>query len=82
MEGLLSELEKESVQSPKPKKQKTSKQTIELNFLKNQAKFTPVEITKDSKVETKKVIHRDEATLIETGSLMVTIAEEFMKLKV
>lgn len=80
LEGLLEELDKQTLTSQKPKKQKSTKQTIELNFLKNQARFTPVTITNEPSVETKKVIHNEDSTMIETGSKMAEIAEIFIKL--
>ena len=79
-EILLEELQKEEKTVHKPKKHKSSKQTIELNFLKSQTKFTPITITNNQPSEPAKVVHRDETTLIESGSKLLEIAEEFSKL--
>ena len=79
-EALLEESKKEEKPTHKVKKQKSSKQTIELNFLKNQSKFTPITITNDKPTSQTNIVHREESTLIESGSKLLEIADEFIKL--
>ena len=79
-QNLLLEKEKQEKATEKPKKGKTSKHTIELNFIKNQTKLTQVTIDKPKNEVKTNIIHRDEATMVESGSTLVAIADEFMKL--
>ena len=79
-QSLLEEIKKEEKIIQTPKKQKNSKQTIELNFLRGQNQFTPITITNDKPTEMINVLHREETTLIESGSKLLEIAEEFGKL--
>ena len=81
---LLKEQESLEVLVEKPKKTKTTKQTIELNFLKTQKDQKPVIINekkpeeKVEKVVTK--IKREAVTMIEASTDINNIAEVFMKL--
>ena len=79
-QALLEEKKATQTVPEKVKKTRNSKQTIELNFLKNQKSLTPVEIKSETNEKTVNTIHRQEETLIESGSKLLTIAEEFISL--
>lgn len=79
-QALLEEQKDSLPKEVKIKKQRVSKQTIELNFLKNQKNLTPINIDKNSNEIKTNTIHRSEATLIESGSKLYDIAVVFDKL--
>ena len=56
------------------------KQTFDLNFLKNQNNFKTVSIKKVHSEQKVNLIHREEVSMIETGSKLLDIAEEFTNL--
>ena len=79
--ALLLEQQKTVKHEEKVKRSKTSKHTIELNFLKKEKSLAP-SYTPQNKTEniTTTTIHREEATYIESASKLLEIAEEFIKL--
>lgn len=79
-QSYLEEAKKNSKVETKAKRNKTTKHTIELNFLKNQKELSPITINKPVKKEEVNTIHRDEVTLIESGSKLLNIADDFIKL--
>ena len=80
-EALLEQQEKIEETAGKPKKVKVSKQTIELNFLKNQKEQKPIIINEKPTVvkETKK-IEREQISLNETSQKISDVADNFAKL--
>ncbi len=77
-ESLLEEKKVNEKPGPKVKKSKNNKQIVELNFLKNQGSFTPV--TKIGEMNEKVIIHREKETMIESGSKLLEIADNFITL--
>ena len=51
----------------------------ELNFIKNQNAFSPINIKEEKEVKTT-TIHRDNITMIESGNKLLEISMEFSKL--
>lgn len=79
--ALLEEQKRSETTPAKTKKQRTSKQTIELNFLKTQKNLMPVTIDKPAKKEQEvNKITAQQSTMIETSSKLEEIADEFRKL--
>lgn len=79
LQVLLEEKKNSEATINKPKKSRVSKQAIELNFIKNQNAFSPINIKEEKEVKTT-TIHRDNITMIESGNKLLEISMEFSKL--